>query len=158
MKPRTNSGIPKPKRGSKIPHTKTGIPKPKWGCNSNESPNRFGDPQTKTGIPDSSYQNGDPRTEMGIPEFCSVTNQKQFGVHSNLGTDRTRPQIKWDSKRGPHIGSGIPKPVWVGICQNSNLGSPRTGLGFIPIWGPTYIPTPYVCRLNWKIMSHLKMQ
>jgi len=122
MKPQTNSGIPKPKRGSKIPHTKMGIPKPKWGCNSNESPTRFGDPQTKTGILDSSYQNEDHRTGIGISENSSVTNQKQFGVHSNLGTDRTRPQIKRDSKRGPLIGSGIPKPVWVGICQNFEFG------------------------------------
>jgi hypothetical protein len=28
------------------------------------------------------------------------------------------------SKRGPHIGTGIPESVWVGICQYSKLGSP----------------------------------
>ena len=66
MNPRTDSGIPKPKRGSLIPHTKTGIPEPKWGCNSNESPNRFGDPQTDSGIPEFTYQNGDPRIGLGI--------------------------------------------------------------------------------------------
>ncbi len=27
---------------------------------------------------------------------------------------------------------------WVGICLNSKLGSPHSGMGFIPIWGPTY--------------------
>jgi len=123
MNPQTDSGIPKPKRGSLNPHTKTGIPEPIWGCISNESPNRFGDPQTKTGIPEPSYQNGDPRTEMGIPEFCSVTNQKQFGVHSNLGADQTRPPIGTGLKTGT--------PYW--------FGDPRTGLGRdlskFRIWG-----------------------
>ena len=107
-----------------------------WGCESQTipkpirgSPNRFGDqyiPIPKRGSPN---RFGD----------CSVTNQKRFGVRSNLGTDRTRPQIKRDSKRGPHIGSGIPESVWVGICQNSKFGDPRTSSGFIPIWGPTYM-------------------
>ncbi len=32
MNPRTDSGIPEPKWGSRHLHTKTGIPKPKWGC------------------------------------------------------------------------------------------------------------------------------
>jgi len=122
MNPQTDLGI-EPKQGSLNPHTKTGIPKPKWGCVSDETPNRFGDPQTKTGIPDSSYQYRDPRTEMGIPESCSVTNQKQFGVHSNLETDQTRPQIGTGLKTGT--------PYW--------FGDPRTNLGRdlsnFRIWG-----------------------
>jgi hypothetical protein len=32
---------------------------------------------------------------------------------------------------------GLPESVWLGICQYSKSGSPRIGLGFIPIWGPT---------------------
>jgi len=38
----------------------------------------------------------------------------------------------------PILERGLPESVWVGICQYSKLGSPRSGMGFIPIWGPTY--------------------
>jgi hypothetical protein len=41
---------------------------------------------------------------------------------------------KKHQKSNPHIGTG----VWVGLCQNSKSGSPHSGMGFIPIWGPTY--------------------
>jgi len=37
---------------------------------------------------------------------------------------------------------GLPELVWVGICQYSKSGSPRISLGFVPIWGPTYL-----CRI-----------
>ncbi len=42
-------------------------------------------------------------------------------------------------KSNPHIGTGIPESVWVGICQYSKLGSPHSDSGAIPIWGPTYL-------------------
>ena len=38
----------------------------------------------------------------------------------------------------PELVRGLPESVRVGICQYSNSGSPRIGLGSIPIWGPTY--------------------
>jgi len=41
-------------------------------------------------------------------------------------------------KANPISKRGLPKSVWVGIRQYFKLGSPRIGLGFIPIWGPTY--------------------
>ena len=34
---------------------------------------------------------------------------------------------------------GLPISVWVGICQYSKSWSPHTNMGFIPIWGPTFI-------------------
>jgi hypothetical protein len=45
---------------------------------------------------------------------------------------------KKTKKSNPHIGTGIPESVWVGICQYSKLGIPHSDSGFIPIWGPTY--------------------
>ncbi len=97
-----------------------------WG-----SPYRFGDPQTKTRIPESKWgckaqripkpiwgspnQNGDPRIPIpkrGSPNRfgdCPVTNQKRFGVRSNLGTDRTHPQIGWALKTGTPYRNGDPR-------------------------------------------------
>ena len=57
---------------------------------------------------------------------------------------------------------GLPKSVWVGICQDSKLGSPQTTSGFIPIWGPTHIPAlPFVserccgcCNQTLSTWSH----
>jgi len=40
----------------------------------------------------------------------------------------------------PILERGLPESVWVGICQYSKSGSPRSGMGFIPIWGPTHHP------------------
>jgi hypothetical protein len=42
----------------------------------------------------------------------------------------------------PILVRGLPESVWVGICQNSKLGSPQTSSGFIPIWGPTDTSPP----------------
>jgi len=178
MNPRTDAGIPKPKRGSPNPHTKMGIPEPKWGCASNESQNRFGDPRTEMGIKTSPYQNGYPRTKTGIPESvwgcesqtipkpirgslnrfgdqyipipkrgspnrfgdCSVMNQNRFGVRSNLGLEGFVPKLERHSKRGPHIGTGIPIPIRGLPELISKSGSPRIGMGLISIWGSTYAP------------------
>jgi len=41
-------------------------------------------------------------------------------------------------KSNPHMERGLPESVWVGICQYSKSGSPRSGMGFIPIWGNIY--------------------
>ncbi len=70
-------------------------------------------PQTNLGIPEPKWGSIHPHTKTGIPESCSVTNQKQFGVRSNLGTDRTRPQIGTALKTGT--------PYW--------FGDPRISLG-----------------------------
>ena len=106
MNPQTDSGIPKPKRGSPNLHTKTGIPEPIWGCKPKPiwgSPNQNGDPRISIPKRGSPNQYGD----------CSVTNPYQYGDHSNLGTDRTYPQIGTGLKMGtpywygdPHIGMG----------------------------------------------------
>jgi len=60
-----------------------------------------------------------------------------LGFVSIWGPTKLVPKLERHSKRGPHIGSGIPESVWVGICHNSKFGDPRTSSGFIPIWGPT---------------------
>jgi len=107
MNPRTDSGIPESVWGSRHPHTKTGIPEPKWGCESQRIPKPiWGSPN----------QNGDPRIPIpkrGSPNRfgdCPVTNQKRFGVRSNLGTDRTRPQIGTALKTGtPYYWNGDPR-------------------------------------------------
>jgi hypothetical protein len=39
----------------------------------------------------------------------------------------------------PILERGLPELVWVGICQYSKWGSPRSGMVFIPIWGPTHL-------------------
>jgi len=105
-----------------MPHViKTGIPIPK-----RVSPNQFGDqyiPITKRGSPN---RFGD----------CSVMNQNRFGVRSNLGTDRTRPQIGTALKTGtpyrngdPHTDSGTTRiDFQMGESQNRygvhyNLGT-----------------------------------
>jgi hypothetical protein len=62
--------------------TKTGIPEPKWGCESQRIPKP---------IRGSPKRNGDqyiPIPKRGSQNLfgdCSVTNQNQFGVRSNLG-------------------------------------------------------------------------
>ena len=144
MKTLTDLGIPIPKRGSPNLHTKTGIPEPIWGCKSNESPNRFGDPQTKTGISESPYQNGDPQTNMGIVQSLTHTNMGFIPIWgpTELTPKLEIPKLEGHSKWGPHIGMGIPISVWVGICQYSKSGSPHTNMGFILIWGPTYLSPP----------------
>jgi hypothetical protein len=45
---------------------------------------------------------------------------------------------------------GIPESVWVEICQYSKSGSPHSAMGFIPIWGPTYMKhaEKKCCRLK----------
>ena len=62
--------------------------------------------------------------------FCEMKKQLVV-VLIYLSTDAEERNID-ESERG------LPKSVWVGICQYSKSGSPRIGLGFIPIWGPTY--------------------
>jgi hypothetical protein len=124
------------------PQTKTGIPELKWGCESQRipkpirgSPNQNGDQYIP--IPKRGSQNrfGD----------CSVTNQNRFGVCSNLGLYGFVPKLERHSKRGPHIGTGIPISERGLPELVSKSRSPRIGLGFIPIWGPTYIPH-YMCK------------
>jgi hypothetical protein len=117
----------------------TRIPKPIRG-----SPNRKGDqynPIPKLGSPN---QNGDqyiPIPIRGSPNQygdCSVTNPYQYGVHSNLGTDRTYPQIGTALKMGtpywygdPHIGMGRDMSIFqIGESPyqygaHSNLGTDR---------------------------------
>ena len=52
-------------------------------------------------------------------------------------------------KNQSYFETGIPKSVWVGICQYSKLGSPRIGLGFILIWGLTSV--------LWHLQKWLKL-
>ena len=137
INPQTNSGIPKPKRGSPHLYTKTGIPKVKWGCASNESPQTNSgipkpkrgspNPQTKMGIPKAKWESASQRiakTNPGIPKpiwgspnrngypfwfgDCSVTNQNRFGVRSNLGTMGTCPQFGMGLKTGTPFRNGDP--------------------------------------------------
>ena len=132
------------------PHFGLGIPVLVWG-----SPNQNGDPQTEMGmritripkpIRGSPNRNGDqyiPIPKRGSQNRfgdCSVTNQKRFGARSKLGLYGFVPKLERHSKWGPHIRMGIPKSVWVGIYQYSKAESPRSGMGFIPIWGLTYTP------------------
>jgi hypothetical protein len=92
------------------------------------------------GINTSPYQNGDPRIGLGIVQSLTHTN---MGFIPIWGPTELIPKLERHSKWGPHIGMGIPISVWVGICQYSKSGSPHTNImGFIPIWGPTYIPHP----------------
>ena len=63
-------------------------------------------------------------------DFCETKKQSVVVVLIYLNTDAEEGNID-ESERG------LPKSVWVGICQYSKLGSPRIGLGFNPIWGPT---------------------
>jgi len=53
----------------------------------------------------------------------------------------------------PTLERGLPESVWVGICQYSKSGSPRSGLGFIPIWGQTYLLLTYH---KFKDLAQLK--
>jgi len=88
------------------------------------------------GINTSPYQNGDPRIGLGIVQSLTRIG---LGFVPIWDFRVSSQKLERHSKRGPHIGTGIPKSVWVGICQYSKSGSPRSG--FIPIWAPTYIPT-----------------
>jgi hypothetical protein len=170
MNPRTDSGIPKPKWGSRHPQTKLGspnrngdahnpqidlgIPKLKWGSRYHHSkrgsPNQNGDANHK----ESPNRFGDPRTEMGINTSPYQNRDPRIGLGIVQSLTRSSvglvpiwgprgfvPKFEWHSKWGPHIGTGIPESVWVGICQYSKSGSPRSSMGFIPIWGPTYTRT-----------------
>ncbi len=103
------------------------IPIPKWGspnqngdAHKNESPNQFGDPQTEMGINTSPYLNGDPRIGLGIIQSLTQTG---LGIIPIWGATELVPKLERHSKRGPHIGTGIPKPVWVGICAHSKSGT-----------------------------------
>jgi hypothetical protein len=116
-----------------------GIPVLVWG-----SPNQNGDPQTEMGmritripkpIRGSPNRNGDqdiPIPKWGSPNQyrdCSVTNPYQYGVHSDLGTDRTYPQIGTALKMGT--------PYWYGdphIGMGRDINIPNRGVP-IPIWG-----------------------
>ena len=115
MNPQTDSGIPELKWGSRHPNSKTRIPKPKWGCESQRipkpiwgSPNRNGDQYIP--IPKRGSQNR-------FGDF-SVTNQNRFGVRSNLGTDRTRPQIGTALKTGTPYRNGDPR---IGLVRDLSI-------------------------------------
>jgi len=47
-------------------------------------------------------------------------------------------QKKKMKKAIPILERRLPESVWVGIHQYSKSGSPRSSMGFIPIWGPTH--------------------
>jgi hypothetical protein len=89
------------------------------------------------GINTSPYQNGDPRIGLGIVQ--SLT-RSSLGFVPIWDFRVSSPILERHSKWGPHIGTGIPESLWVGICLYSKSGSPRIGMGFIPIWGPTHTP------------------
>ena len=51
---------------------------------------------------------------------------------------------------------GLPESVWVGICQYSKSRSPHSAMGFIPIWGPTYISCSCTSRTKRKMQRWKK--
>ena len=61
------------------------------------------------------------------------------GDYLNFWQEKANLVRDWKNtkKAIPILVRGLPELVWVGICQNSKLGSPQTSSGFIPIWGPT---------------------
>ncbi len=67
--------------------------------------------------------------------LLSFSNDWISGEHSQ----HHPPMPKGMSGVGSVLELGLPESVSVGICQYSKSGSPRSGMGFIPIWGPTYI-------------------
>ena len=95
-------------------------------------------PGTDLGIPEPKWESIHPHTKTGSPNrfgACSVTNQKRFGVHSNLGTNLCHPQIGTTLKTGtpywngdPQIGMGRDLSIFqIGESQkqygvHSNLG------------------------------------
>ena len=134
------------------PHFHLGIPISVWG-----SPNQNGDPrtemgmritknpQTYSGIPEPKGGSIHPHTNPGIPEsvwgMFSHEPESVWGLFQ-FGTLGFCPQIGMAFKTGTpyrnrnlRIGLGT-----IGIIQYSKSGSPRIGLGSIPIWGPTEIP------------------
>ena len=69
---------------------------------------------------------------LGLPQFL-------------VRKGRACARLKKNTKKGiPILVWGLPESVWVGICQYSKSGSPHSGIGFIPIWGPTYINLEYL--------------
>ncbi len=64
---------------------------------------------------------------LGLPQFLVRKGRSCAGVKKNT------------KKAIPISERGLPESVWVGISQYSKSGSPRIGLGFIPIWGPTWV-------------------
>jgi len=120
MNPQTNSGIPELVWGPRHPHTKTGIPVLVWG-----SPKSQIIPKPIWGSPN---QNGDqyiPIPKWRSPNLVQSLTRSSLGFVPIWGPTELVPKLERHSKRGPHIGSGIPESVWVGICQNSNLGKPK---------------------------------
>jgi len=87
----------------------------------------------------------------------TITGSSAIRIASIFGEKRPILCVteKNTKKATPILVRGLPKSVWVGICQNSKLGSPQTSLGFIPIWGPTYTPPcawgPWRC--SWSPSS-----
>ena len=62
---------------------------------------------------------------------------------TEMDTKKAIPVLEW----------GLPESVWVGICQYSKSGSPRSGMGFIPTWGPAYILLWFFQRDQWNAYS-----
>jgi hypothetical protein len=133
--PHFSLGIPISVWGSP---NQNGDPQTEMGMHHKQSPNRFGDPRTEMGIKTSPYQNGDPRIGLGIVQSLTHSDSGFIPIWDFRVLSPIVPKLERHSKRGPHIGTGIPESVWVGICQYSKLGSPHSDSGFIPIWGPTY--------------------
>ena len=94
----TDSGIPEPKWGSPNHHTKTGIPEPKWGCESQTIPKPIrGSPNQNGDAPPNQF--GDPRIEMGIKISPYQNGDPRIGLGMRI-TDN------------PQTNSGIPEPKW----------------------------------------------
>ena len=61
-----------------------------------------------------------------LPQFLVRKGRSCAWLKKN--TKKAIPILEWR----------LPELVWVGIRQYSKSGSPRIGMGFIPIWGPTH--------------------
>ena len=76
-----------------------------------------------------------------IAEVVAREVRHGVGIASILG--EKRPILCVTEKKPktsiPILVWGLPESVWVGICQYSKSGSPHSAMGFIPIWGPTYM-------------------
>ncbi len=109
------------------PHFGSGIPVLVWGCL---------DPHTGSGISAwfESAVSWLPKfwVRRGVPWCWDCLNF--WWVFADL----VRDWKKNTKKAIPKPILGLPESVWVGIIQYSKSGSPRIGLGSIPIWGPTH--------------------
>ena len=154
MRPKTDLGIPDLKWGSPNPHTKTGIPESKWGCESQTIPKPIRGSPNQNGDKDIPIPKPEPRIGLGIVQSLTHSDSGFIPIWDFRVLSPIVPKLERHSKRGPHIGTGIPESVRVGICQYFKLGSPHSNSGFIPIWGPT--STYFYYEVKVVLLLHSK--